>query len=266
MRRTGKFLAVALLLALLTPLMVWLIRRIHPADAHHRVGWYLLVYLAFATHVLLDSSTIYGTQIFWPLDNTPMTWGSIFIIDPLFTLPLFIGLTGVILARRNPLRGYWINAVMLSLSTLYLAWSFGAKFHAQGVARETLAEQGISVPTSPRAPTTSQAKTPRLAAALTPMNDPGICICPTCGTRVVRQPGALCSQMRCPNCSTQMMNAIFIGGSRTPVDRQALGATGGPQMGVQAVAQGPNTGQSATTPPCPAAGGVPCPGAGGSGG
>ena len=133
-----------IVLALLTPVMVWLIRRCHPADAHHRAGWYLLVCLAFATHVLLDSSTIYGTQIFWPLDNTPMTWGSIFIIDPLFTLPLFIGLAGVILARRNPLRGFRINAVMLSLSTLYLAWSFAAKFHAQGVARDALAGQGIA--------------------------------------------------------------------------------------------------------------------------
>ena len=132
------------MLALLTPLMVWLIRRFHPADAHHRTGWYLLVYLAFATHVLLDSSTIYGTQIFWPLDNTPMTWGSLFIIDPLFTLPLFAGLAAVILARRNPLRGYRVNAAMLTLSTLYLAWSFGAKFHAQGVAREALAEQDIA--------------------------------------------------------------------------------------------------------------------------
>ena len=60
-------------LALLTPLMVWLIRKIHPIHAQHRMGWYALVYLAFATHVLLDAFTIYGTQIFWPVSNTPMT-------------------------------------------------------------------------------------------------------------------------------------------------------------------------------------------------
>ena len=133
-----------LVLALLTPLMVWLIRKVHPRDAHHRAGWFALVYLAFATHALLDSSTIYGTQIFWPLDPTPMTWGSLFIIDPAFTLPLLVGLVAVAVTRRNPQRGYRINAAMLALSTLYLGWSFAAKYHVQGVARESLAAQGLS--------------------------------------------------------------------------------------------------------------------------
>jgi inner membrane protein len=132
-----------LVLALLTPLMVWLIRRVHPRDAQHRAGWFALVYLAFATHALLDSCTIYGTQIFWPLSVTPMTWGSVFIIDPAFTLPLIIGLIAVALSRRNPLRGYRINAAMLTLSTLYLCWSFVAKFHAQSVAEAALAAQGL---------------------------------------------------------------------------------------------------------------------------
>ena len=132
-----------LILALLTPLVVWLIRKIHPREAHYRASWFALVYLAFATHALLDSCTIYGTQIFWPLSTTPMTWGSVFIIDPAFTLPLIIGLIAVALSRRNPLRGYRINAAMLSLSTLYLCWSFVAKFHAQSVAEATLAAQGL---------------------------------------------------------------------------------------------------------------------------
>ncbi len=132
-----------ILLAFLTPLVVWLIRKIHTTDASHRLGWYLLVYLAFATHVLLDSCTIYGTQIFWPIVNTPMTWGSVFIIDPVYTFLLMTGLMAVILSRHNPLRGYRINAGTLVLSTLYLGWSFAAKFHAQSVAKDALTEQGI---------------------------------------------------------------------------------------------------------------------------
>jgi inner membrane protein len=133
-----------LVMALVTPLLVWLIRKIHPADAGHRRGWLALVYLSLATHALLDSCTIYGTQIFWPLLDTPMTWGSVFIIDPAYTLPLLIGLVAVAAFRRNPQRGYRINAAMLAFSTLYLGWSFAAKFHAQGVAREALAAQGIA--------------------------------------------------------------------------------------------------------------------------
>ena len=132
-----------IMLALLTPLMVWLIQKIHPADAGHRKGWLILVYLAFLTHVLIDSCTIYGTQIFWPLTEYPMTWGSIFIIDPLYTLPLIAGVIAVAVSHRNPQRAHRFNLAMLALSTLYLGWSFAAKFYTQGIAREELARQGI---------------------------------------------------------------------------------------------------------------------------
>ena len=131
------------MLALLTLPMVWLIRKIHPADAVHLKGWHVLVYLAFLTHVLLDSFTIYGTQIFWPLTDYPLTGGSVFIIDPLYTLPLIAGVIAIAVARQNPQRAYRLNLAMLGLSTLYLGWSFAAKSHVQGIAREELARQDI---------------------------------------------------------------------------------------------------------------------------
>jgi inner membrane protein len=70
-------------LAALTPLVVWLILKLHPGTAEHRRGWYQLVLLVFGTHVLLDCFTVYGTQALWPLPMPPMGWATIFIIDPL---------------------------------------------------------------------------------------------------------------------------------------------------------------------------------------
>ncbi|MFI0413017.1 MAG: metal-dependent hydrolase [Candidatus Thiodiazotropha sp.] len=57
------------------------------AGLHAREGasvarWTLLVWLALATHALLDAITIYGTQLFWPSTAPPVGLGSIFIIDP----------------------------------------------------------------------------------------------------------------------------------------------------------------------------------------
>lgn len=139
-------------LAAVTPLVVWLIRRIHPAAANFRKQWYLLVYLVFATHVLLDSFTVYGTQIFWPLFTTPMTWSTIFVIDPAYTLPLLIGITAAAVAGRRRSWGRRMNAIGLTLSTAYLAWSLGAKLYVEDLAGESLAFQGIdatSVLTTP---------------------------------------------------------------------------------------------------------------------
>ncbi len=115
------------MLALATPLLVWLINKIHPSLREHRTRWLLLVYLAFVTHVLLDSFTAYGTQIFWPISNTPVFWSTIFIIDPLYTLPLLIGVISALVMSRSRSRGHLVCLGGLMLSSLYLSWTVIAK-------------------------------------------------------------------------------------------------------------------------------------------
>jgi inner membrane protein len=131
-------------LAALTPLVVWLILKLHPATVEHRRRWFALVYLVFATHVLLDSFTVYGTQIFWPFITTPMTWSTIFIIDPLYTVPLLIGSIAALIAARRWSWGHTANTIGLVLSTGYLMWTLGAKLHVEHVARNALEAQNIA--------------------------------------------------------------------------------------------------------------------------
>ena len=130
-------------LTLLTPIMVWLITRLHPGTAAHWRGWTLLVWLAFVTHVLLDSLTIYGTQILLPFSDFPVTWGTIFIIDPLYTLPLLAGVLAALLMRRDPRRASRLNALGLGVSSLYLAFTVGAKLHVNDVVEQTLASHKL---------------------------------------------------------------------------------------------------------------------------
>lgn len=131
-------------LAALTPLFVYAIRRLHPQTARFHTRWYALVYLAFATHVLLDCLTVYGTQILWPLKTPPVMWSTIFIIDPAYSLPLFVGvLTALILSRKSRL-GHVLNKIGLGLSALYLTWSIGAKQYVDIAARESLKNQNIT--------------------------------------------------------------------------------------------------------------------------
>ena len=105
--------------------------------------WWLAMWLALVTHPLLDAMTVYGTQLALPFSDHPYGVGSIFIIDPLYTLPLLAG-TGWALATRGNGRGLAANAVGLLLSTAYLAWGFAAQQHVERVARAALAAQGIA--------------------------------------------------------------------------------------------------------------------------
>jgi inner membrane protein len=131
-------------LAALTPLVVWLILKLHPTTAGQRHGWYRLVLLVFGSHVLLDCFTVYGTQALWPLPVPPVGWATIFIIDPLYTLPLAAGVLAALLLRRHPARAWRWSLAGLALSGLYLAWSAGAKLYADQAVRGILAREGVA--------------------------------------------------------------------------------------------------------------------------
>jgi inner membrane protein len=110
----------------------------------HQFGrWWLTVWLALITHALLDLTTVYGTQLLLPFTDTPFAIGSMFIIDPLYTLPLLIGI--VLALRLSDVRGWRWNMAGLVLSTAYLGWSMVAQHHVKSIAEESLRAQGHEV-------------------------------------------------------------------------------------------------------------------------
>lgn len=131
-------------LTALTPFFVWMVQKVHPTTVRYRNRWFALVFLALITHIFLDCLTVYGTQILWPLPTPPVMWSTIFIIDPVYSIPLIGGVLAALVLSRKRLRGHTVNAVCLALTTLYLAWSVGAKLHVNHVVRQSLTTQAIA--------------------------------------------------------------------------------------------------------------------------
>jgi inner membrane protein len=129
-------------LTLAAPLIAAAIAGLHGERDRFR-RWWLAVWLALATHPLLDAMTVYGTQLALPFTDHPYGVGSVFIIDPLYTLPLLVGVVGALAARGESGRRW--NLAGLALSSAYLAWSFAAQQHVEAVAREALREQDVQV-------------------------------------------------------------------------------------------------------------------------
>ncbi len=129
-------------LTLFSPLLAWLVSRIHGEAALFK-RWWLALWLALFTHPLLDWFTIYGTQLWQPFSEEPLGLGSMFIIDPLYTLPLLIGVI-VALSLKSATGLRW-NMIGLGLSCAYLVWSAIAQQHVLSVAREALRQQNIVV-------------------------------------------------------------------------------------------------------------------------
>jgi inner membrane protein len=105
--------------------------------------WWLALWLVLVTHPLLDAMTVYGTQLALPFSNHPFGVGSVFIIDPLYTLPLLAG-AGWALATRGHVRGLVANGAGLVISTAYLAWGVSAQQQVGRIAQASLVAQGIA--------------------------------------------------------------------------------------------------------------------------
>ncbi|MEZ8143128.1 MULTISPECIES: metal-dependent hydrolase [Enterovibrio] len=95
-----------------------------------------LISAALITHPLLDSFTSYGTQLFWPLDVAPVAISSVFIIDPLYTLPLLVPVLAAFIWRSRAAK---LCGAGLALSSLYLMWSLVALGQIQDRVEENVA-------------------------------------------------------------------------------------------------------------------------------
>ncbi len=125
-------------LALATPLIAGTATRIHPGTRAHARGWRRLAFLALVTHPILDCFTVYGTQVLLPFSDLPVSWSTIFIIDPMFSVPLILGVVAaLVLSRRNGL-GHRLNHAGLALGATWLAFTVVAKAHVDRVAGSTL--------------------------------------------------------------------------------------------------------------------------------
>jgi len=125
-----------LVLLPLSILLAWVLHRWRPALSYQR--WLLLTGLILLTHPMLDAFTTYGTQILWPLAE-PVAISSIFIIDPLYTLPLLVGI--LMFVVRGP--GKKAVTAGLVVSTLYLGWTLAAQQIISSRVEPALADAGL---------------------------------------------------------------------------------------------------------------------------
>lgn len=129
-------------LSTLAVLLTLLIRRFKPNPDYSSQRLLLTLWLVLATHPLLDSFTSYGTQLFWPIATTPIAWSSVFIIDPLYTVPLLAAmLLGLIYGLRGKIAK--VPAIALAISTAYLASTVVGKNVAEHRVEAQLAREGI---------------------------------------------------------------------------------------------------------------------------
>ncbi|MEX0604592.1 MAG: metal-dependent hydrolase [Marinobacter sp.] len=125
-----------LILFPLAVVLAWVFHRWRPLLSYQR--WLAFTSLILITHPLLDAFTTYGTQLFWPFAK-PVAISSIFIIDPLYTLPLLFAVIWTLWRPSQTKAAY----TGLAVSTLYLGWTLLAQQAINQKVESTLAAEGL---------------------------------------------------------------------------------------------------------------------------
>ncbi len=101
-----------------SPIFAWILNKLYKKKYTYTL-WLKLFFISIVTHPILDMFTNYGTQFLWPLQNR-ISFNSVFVIDPLYTLPFLFCCIVVLFKKKESIsRRRWNNFGLL-YSTSYL--------------------------------------------------------------------------------------------------------------------------------------------------
>src|ERR1035438_5166498 len=129
---------------LLIPLFsYWFMRIFKRYNTNYR-DWLKLIGITWISHLLIDSLTSYGTGWFEPFSHVRISFNTIFVADPIYTLPLLICVIALLfLNSKSKRRKAWTYTGLI-ISSLYLVFTFINKIHVDTIFEESMKNQKVT--------------------------------------------------------------------------------------------------------------------------
>jgi inner membrane protein len=128
---------------LFAPIFGWMVWKLNRKEEATWKDWSWLMFWGLITHPVLDAFTTWGTQLFWPF-KTRLAFQSIFVIDPLYTIPFIILLVLAMLQKRTAVKRRKYVVFGLIISSSYLMLTLLLKGIAYKKFENELDNEGIS--------------------------------------------------------------------------------------------------------------------------
>ncbi|WP_269222610.1 metal-dependent hydrolase [Flavobacterium sp. IMCC34518] len=126
---------------LITALFGWFCRK---RIKNNWMLWTWMFFAAMLSHLLIDSFTCYGMGFFEPFSQHRISFNTIFVVDPFYTLPLLVCMLLAFRAKnKTPLRKKW-TITGLWISSTYLAFTILSHVYVQHVMKQSLEEQKLA--------------------------------------------------------------------------------------------------------------------------
>lgn len=132
-----------LFVALITPIMALLAERWHRPHNISLYKWMIFFGGVIFFHVFIDAFNNYGVGWLEPFNHARISFNSIYVADPFFSVWTGIGFAGLILAGRNSSRRKFWWRFGLGLSGLYLTYCLVNKSKIDADVRAILKKERI---------------------------------------------------------------------------------------------------------------------------
>lgn len=129
---------------LLIPLAAWVLKRLYKKENFSLSGWMLLIGSGLFLHIFLDALTSYGTGWFEPFSHYRVSFNTLFILDPLFSIGFIIGAIALLIMKsKNPSREK-VAKIFTVISGCYLLFTMVNKIRVNEIIENTLTKNHIS--------------------------------------------------------------------------------------------------------------------------
>src|SRR5262245_1840923 len=102
-----------------------------------RLAVYGAAFVGYGLHGLLDACTSYGTLLLWPFSYHRIAWDIIAIVDPIFSIPLLVGVLWTLVVKHP-----WPARVAVCWAALYLGFGIWQWHRASDVQQQVAEARG----------------------------------------------------------------------------------------------------------------------------
>jgi len=100
------------------------------------MSWLYLIFFALFTHPILDTFTVYGTQLLSPFSDQRFSISALPIVDPFYTLWLVAGLILLYFTKKSPQTARFFGVCAIAFSSIYIVFGYAQNQIAQTIAKQ----------------------------------------------------------------------------------------------------------------------------------
>ena len=132
-----------LFVILMSPILGYLFSKWFKKTEIHWKSWTVLFFLGMFSHIFIDALTTYGTGWFEPFSSYRVSFNTIFVADPFYTVPFLICILLALIAKNGSAKRLNWNKAGLIISTCYLVFTVFNKWHVHSEMAESFTKKNI---------------------------------------------------------------------------------------------------------------------------